>query len=157
MSLIRWEPRRAELHPLRSLQQEMDRFFNGWLSDRAWPSRGDWLAPFSGDMVPSVDLRETEGAYVLAAEVPGVKKEDLDVTFQGSVVTLSGERREEKERDERGYHRRESAFGSFKRSVELPGEVQADAVTAELKDGVLTLTFPKAEDRKANNRKIEVK
>lgn len=156
MALIRWEPRRAELHPLRSLEQEMERFFNGWLSDRSWPFKSDWLAPTEGSFVPSIDLKENESDYVLTAELPGMSKDDVEVNLANNVVTLSGERREEKETKEKSTFLKESFYGSFKRCVELPGEVKADDVKAELKDGVLTLTFPKADPETGGSRRIAV-
>lgn len=155
MALVKWEPRR-ELEPVRSLRQEVDRlfedFFRGW--PKPWSS--GWFAPAEGAFTPSIDLRETEKDFILTAEVPGLQKEDVDVNIMEQSVTIRGERKQEKETKEQDYHYRETSFGSFQRVVPLPAPIKADEARAKLKDGVLTLTLPKAEPSKPRGVKVKV-
>ncbi|MDW7712234.1 MAG: Hsp20/alpha crystallin family protein [Deferrisomatales bacterium] len=156
MALIKWEPRYGELEPVRSLRQEVDRlfedFFRGW--PRPWA--GSLLGQAEAAYAPSIDLRETDKELVLTAEVPGLRKEDVDVNIQEQSVTIRGERKEEKETKEQSYYYRESSFGSFQRVVPLPVPVAAEKAKAKLKDGVLTLTLPKAEPSKPKGVTIKV-
>lgn len=126
-----------------------NRFFNGavpgFVSDTEDSSTG-WL--------PSVDIRENEHAFVVAAELPGLKKDDIDVAIEDNLLTISGERKLEKETENDNYHRVERRYGSFRRSFSLPRIVDAGKVEAKFADGVLHLTLPKAETAKA--RKIAV-
>lgn len=132
---------------LRTLRREADevwrRFFGGALPP---------LEREEKTFVPSVDFRETEGGYELTAEVPGLKPEEIEVTLVGDILTLKGEKREEREGE---YHLVERRFGSFYRSFRLPEEVERAGLTAVRKDGVLTITLPKA--AKAVPTKVEVK
>jgi HSP20 family protein len=98
--------------------------------------------------LPPVDIRETEEAYLVTAELPGLTKKDVDVTVENSILTLSGERRWEKSSESETYHRMERAFGRFSRSFTLPHQVEADKVKANFKDGLLTVSIPKAEQAK---------
>lgn len=110
------------------------------LADRAW--------------MPAVDIAENETGYVVTAELPGVSKDEVSITFEAGVLTLSGERRFEEKQDGKNYHRIERAYGSFSRSFVLPAEVNADKVEANFQDGVLTVSVPKAEQAKP--RKISI-
>jgi HSP20 family protein len=103
---------------------------------------------------PPVDIEETENAYILRAELPGLTKDDLQITLENNVLRLSGERKVEKNVDQGNYHRIERVFGTFSRSFALPHEVDAEHVQARFENGVLTLTVPKAEQAKP--RKIEI-
>ena len=156
MALTKWEPRSGELQPVRSLRQEVDRlfedFFRGW--PRPWT--GGWLGQEEGTFAPVVNLKETEKEFVLTAEVPGLQKDQLDVNIMEESVTIRGERKEEKETKEQSYYYRESSFGSFQRVVPLPAPIVADKAKATLKDGVLSLTLPKAEPAKSRAVKIKV-
>jgi HSP20 family protein len=107
------------------------------------------------DWVPSVDVSETEGEYQIKAEIPDVKKEDVKVTVEDGVLTIQGERKQEKEEKGKKYHRVECSYGSFVRSFTLPDLVDEGKVKAEFKDGVLNLKLPKSE--KAKPKSIEVK
>jgi HSP20 family protein len=107
------------------------------------------------DWVPSVDVSETDGEYQIKAEIPDVKKEDVKVTVEDGVLTIQGERKQEKEVTGKKYHRVERSYGSFVRSFTLPDLVDEEKVKAEFKDGVLNLQLPKSE--KAKPKAIEVK
>ena len=104
--------------------------------------------------VPALDLSETPEAFLVEVTVPGLKAEDLNITVENNVLTISGEVRQEKESKERNYHRVERRFGNFQRSVSLPNRVKADAINASLENGVLHLSIPKAEEIKP--RRISV-
>ena len=104
---------------------------------------------------PRVDIEEDEEGYVIKAEVPGVRKEDLSIEIENNVLTIRGEKREEREEKEKKVYRRETYYGEFKRSFALPEHVDVEKVEAEFRDGVLMLKLPKVEEQKA--RKIEIK
>ena len=117
------------------------------------------LTPWTEDLsnrtwMPAVDIRETEEAYEVAAELPGMSKKDINITLEDNVLTLSGERRFEKESEKDNYHRIERAYGSFSRSFTLGHGVDSEGVKAAFKDGVLTITVPKREESKP--RKIAI-
>ncbi|MGM0402281.1 MAG: Hsp20/alpha crystallin family protein [Thermodesulfobacteriota bacterium] len=103
---------------------------------------------------PLVNLTETQEAYILRAELPGVSAEDLDIQTMGRNITVSGERRIAVDRSAK-YHRREREGGRFSRAIALPGEIDRDKVAAALKNGILQVTIPKAEAAKP--RKIDIK
>jgi HSP20 family protein len=100
-----------------------------------------------------MDLHETADQYVITAELPGLLRQDLEIQFQDSRLTLSGVRRESSSGYEQ-YHRIERGHGSFSRTFRLPAAIDADAITADLQDGVLTVTCPKATD--SSTRRIHV-
>ena len=107
------------------------------------------------EWAPLVDIVEDDNEYLIKAELPEVKKEDVKVTVQDDVLTISGERMFEKEEKDRKYHRMERAYGSFARSFTLPEDADGEKVVAEFKDGVLKVHLPKSE--KARPKSIEVK
>ena len=157
MALIKWEPRRGEVQPFRSLREEIDRvfedFFRGW--PRPWAGAGPTHLEVGA--TPTVDLKETEKEFVLTAAVPGISKDELNVTITEGGVTIKGEHKAEKEKKDDNYHYKETSYGSFHRMVSLPAEVVADKAEATLKDGILTLTLPKAEPSKKKQIEINVK
>lgn len=141
MALIRWQPRETF-----ALQNEIDSLVN-----RFW---GDVAAQKDSGWYPKVDVAETEDAFLVTAELPGLKREDVKVSFEDSVLTISGERKEETEQKEKTYYRRERAYGQFKRTFRVGTEVDVDGISASFADGVLQVTVPKAEVVKP--RQIEV-
>jgi HSP20 family protein len=104
---------------------------------------------------PAVDIFETDDAYVFAAELPGVRKEDVNVHIENGVLALDGQRKHEAEHNIRNYHRIEGSYGTFSRRFELPEGVDAESVDASFRNGVLTITVAKAQ--KAKPRKVAVK
>ena len=132
------------------LQDEMndlfDRFF-GWWGSPTTELVGQWW--------PVLELAEKEDHVIVRAEMPGLKREDIDVSVHGNVLTLSGEKKEEAEPREGACYCSERRYGSFRRDITLPAEVDADKVEATYKDGVLTLTLPKVEE--AKTKKIAIK
>jgi len=145
MSLTKYDPFRE----LRSLQDEMNRLF---MTSVPRGFGQEDLA--SGGWSPSVDIYETESEIVLEAELPGMNREDFEVSIENNVITLKGERNFEKKDEGDNYHRVERAYGSFSRSFSLPRSVSADSTSADFKNGILRVALPKKEEAKA--RKIQV-
>lgn len=146
MSITRYDPFRD----LRNLQEEVNRLFTGNVGrsfDDEGIARGSWS--------PSVDIYENKDHIILEAELPGMNREDFDLSVENNVITLRGERRFEKKDETDNYHRVERAYGSFTRSFTLPNTVTAEGANADYRNGVLRVTLPKREDTKA--RRIEVK
>ena len=146
MTLIRWDPFRE----LESMSDRLNRVFS-----RPTLSTSGREALTVADWLPTVDISETDSEYLIKAELPEVKKEDVKVTVENGVLTLQGERRQEKEEKGKKYHRVERSYGSFVRSFTLPESVDESAVKAEYKDGMLNLHLPKAE--KVKPKSIDVK
>jgi HSP20 family protein len=146
MSIVRYDPFRD----LRSLQEEVNRLFTGSMP-RAFDDEGIARGAWS----PSVDIYENKDQIVLEAELPGMKREDFDLSVENNVITIRGQRQFEKKDESDNYHRVERAYGSFTRSFTLPNTVTAEGANAEYKNGVLRVTLPKREETKA--RRIEVK
>jgi HSP20 family protein len=107
--------------------------------------------------VPAVDVTEDDKAYKIAAELPGLAEKDIEVSVSGDVITLKGEKRQEKEEKNKNWYLCERAYGSFERSFELPANVDRDKIVAEFSKGVLTVTLPKSAEAQKQQKKIEVK
>jgi HSP20 family protein len=133
-----WDP----FADLNRMQREVERNFFGPRNRQA-------------DFAPAVDVHEDAESLVLRAELPGVKREDIDIQVDANVLTLKGERKIEQEEEGRRYHRVERSYGTFVRQFQLPTNVDATKIDAELADGILTLRILKKAEQKA--RKIEVK
>ena len=141
MALIRWTD---PFRDIAVLQDRMNRVFGDFLE--RGPSREEGLE--TGTWVPSVDIYETKDAIRVRAELPGLDKEAVHVEVKDGVLTLRGERKFEREVKEENYHRLERAYGTFHRSFTLPSSVDAEKVTARMKDGVLEVDLPKKEQAK---------
>lgn len=148
MTLIRWNP--APFAPLRDLptiQDDVNRLFD---SLTRGPLRGDLNAVFT----PSVDIEETAEEFIFKADLPGVAQKDVKVTLMGDTLTIRGERKQEKATHGASQHRIERIHGMFERSFTLGAPVRNDQVKAQVRDGVLEVRVPKAEE--ARVREIEV-
>jgi len=145
--------RRRDLErPWLALHRQMNRLFEDFFGR-------DFLAePFRGltGWSPAIDLAETDEAIVVKAELPGLEPKDVDLELTGDVLTIRGEKKEEKEEKARSYHRVERSYGSFERAIQLPAAVKPDEVEANFKNGVLTVTLPKVEESKTRSVKIKV-
>lgn len=144
MALVQWQPRQAIYRRTPSMDSLLESFWgfgSGDAFEQAWS--------------PRVDVSETDGEVVISSELPGMKAEDVKITVADGVVTIEGEKKEERETEGRTAHRVERVYGSFRRSFRLPSAVNADEITATYEDGVLVVNLPKAEEAKA--RQIEVK
>ncbi len=144
-ALMRWDP-------FRELEEMSDRL-NRMFARPATRTNGKETMVVA-DWTPTVDISETDGEYQIKAEIPDVKKEDVKVTLEDGVLTIQGERKQEKEEKGKKYHRIERSYGSFVRSFSLPDVIDEEKVKAEFKDGVLSLHLPKSE--KAKPKAIEV-
>jgi len=146
--LTRWDPFRD----LISLREAMDRLFE---ESVVRPRTGDVVPRLSGTLV--VDMYETDEAVMVKTAIPGVDPEDIDISITGDTLTIKGETRAEEEVEEDHYVFRERRFGVFSRSLAVPVPVKSDEAQADFKDGVLTLTLPKAEDVKPKAIKVTAK
>jgi HSP20 family protein len=152
--LTRWEPfgslrqRGDVFSELTRMQQEMNRFFDEFFGERRTELiEGNWL--------PAVDVSETDSEMVVRAEFPGMTQDDIELNLQDNVLTLKGEKKQEKKEEKENYHRIERCYGSFTRSFTLPAGVKYDDVKATFKDGVLEIVLPKSEEAKP--KKISIK
>ncbi len=134
---------------LSRIRSEINRLFEDPFS-LAWPSTS-----FYEGWAPPVDIYEDHDKYIVKAEIPGMKKEDLNVSLDGNTLTISGERKHEEEKREGESYRSERYFGRFQRSVTLPIAVKGDKIDASYKDGVLSIQLPKSEEAKP--KQIQVK
>ncbi len=131
--LTRWDPFRDML---------------AMLGDESTTSRqGDYLLP--------LDVAENDNDYFVKASLPGVKPDNIDVTYRNGILTISGQTQKEQDVNNEQYHMRERSFGTFRRSISLPGDINPDKIQANFEDGVLNLTLPKSE--KAKPKRIPVK
>jgi HSP20 family protein len=144
MALIRWQP----FQEIESLQQEMNRLF-----DSLTTTNGE---RFSKAFVPAAEMHETPDAIHLKLEVPGMEAKDIDVRVSAEAVSISGERKEETQTEDKGMKRTEFRYGKFQRVIPLPARVQNTDVQAEYKDGILNLTLPKAEEEKNKVVKVNI-
>ena len=115
-----------------------------------------WPLPMMSMKAPSLDLFDEKDELVVKADLPGMSKEEIEVTVTGSVVTIKGEKKKEEEVKEKDYYRRERSYGSFVRSVELPCEVKSEQIKANFKDGVLEVRMPKTEEAKKKSVAIKI-
>ena len=119
--------------------------------DRLWP---EWRRDMGGESIPSVNFYEKDWEYHLTAEIPGLKKEDISVSFDHNRLTISGKRESEKEEEGKYFYVKETSTGSFSRSFTLPREVDEEKIEATYKDGVLTLKMPIRETSKTKKIKV---
>lgn len=144
MAIVKWDP-------WHDLEDIFDRYVKAGL-----PRVGTQESIAAGDWSPRVDIAETDGEFTIKAELPEVNKEDVHVSVSNGVMTLKGERKQEKEEKGKKYHRIERHYGSFCRSFTLPDDVDAANVTAAFKDGMLTVKLPKAAESKPKAIEINV-
>lgn len=137
MALMQWEP----LSESGTLQTEMNRFFNTFFAEP--PGNGG-----SRRWLPAMDLVETEDDFLLRADLPGMSEDDVTIELQGTVLTLSGERKPEHDGDDTGYYRLERGWGRFTRSLTVPEGIDSTGITARFDRGVLEVHIPKPEQQK---------
>ena len=133
------------------------------MTDRLGKVFGNWTRPFEvkeplklADFSPAVDIQETEKEFLLKVELPEVKKEDVEVTIQEGVLTITGERKLEKEEKGKKFHRVERAYGTFVRAFQVPSDADEKKITAEYKDGLLVLPLAKLEKPPAKTIQVKV-
>ncbi|MDD3626642.1 MAG: Hsp20/alpha crystallin family protein [bacterium] len=136
-----------------SMQEEMNKIFTDFF--RRAPEYGE--SYHDGIWNPSVDISETDNAILVKAEIPGVGKDDIDVTLHDDIITIRGEKKEEKREEKENCLLLERTYGKFQRSFRLPSEVDPNKIKASFKDGILNLELPKSERAKPKEIKIDVK
>ncbi|MCA1583383.1 MAG: Hsp20/alpha crystallin family protein [Acidobacteria bacterium] len=149
MSMVRFDPFRD----LAVLQDRMNRLFH---DAHGWSRRDEDALSTRGSWVPPVDIYEQDGALVLKAELPDMRREDIELSVENSTLTLRGERTVSADVKQESFHRIERAYGSFDRSFTLPAAVDVTKIAAEYKDGVLSVRLPLREEAKARTIKVEV-
>jgi HSP20 family protein len=158
------EPALAAWQPFESLRREVDRLFEDF-------DRGFWRTPFRSALAlepfwrreltwpatPAVDITESDKAYEITADLPGISEKDIEVKLAPGGLVIKGEKREEKEEKKKDYYLHERRFGAFQRSFRVPEGVEADKIEASFKNGVLTVTLPKTAEAQQVEKKIAVK
>jgi HSP20 family protein len=147
-----WKPLR-EITPFRDferMRRDMDRMWDSFFE------RGTLRGEEGREWLPSLDVAETKNEIVVKAEVPGLDPKDIDISLSDGLLTIKGEKKQEREEKEENYHLVERSYGSFTRSIRLPNEVQSDKIKASYKNGVLKVVLPKSEEAKKKEVKIKV-
>jgi len=144
MQLTKWDPFR-----------EMEDVFDRYSKALSWPRLGGQETMTHGDWVPRVDIAETAKEFLIKVEIPDVKKEEVKITVDNGILSIQGEKKQEKEEKGKKFHRVERYYGSFTRSFVLPDNVDETKIEASFKDGMLNLQIPKTE--KSKPKEIEVK
>lgn len=147
-----WRPF-EEISPFRDferMRRDMDRLWDTFFE------RGTLRGEDGSQWLPSLDVAETKNEIVVKAEVPGLEPKDIDISLSDGVLTIKGEKKQEREEKEENYHLVERSYGSFTRSIRLPKEVQSDKINASYKNGVLKVVLPKSEEAKKKEVKIKV-
>ena len=157
--------RPTEWRPFESLRREVDRLFEDF-------QLGSWRSPFGRTMfdvepfwrgeiswgkAPAVDVIDKEKAYEITAELPGMDESNVNVKFADGILTIEGEKQDEKEEKKKDYYLSERRYGSFQRSFRVPDWVDSDKIEASFKNGVLTVTLPKAPEAQKEEKKIAIK
>jgi HSP20 family protein len=145
MALIHWEPSQE----VGALQREINRLFDNFMAPLTRQEQG-WA------FIPSVEIDETPETVILSLEIPGMKKDDINVEVATDSVAISGERQSKSETKENGTVRSEFRYGKFHRLIPLPMHVDNQGVEAQYREGILKLTLPKAEEERRKTVKVEV-
>src|SRR5262245_49056883 len=147
MSIVRWNPARELL----GVQNEMNRLFSNFFDRDLFETsyrHSTWE--------PAVDISESAEEFLISADLPGLSKDDVKISYEDGVLTIRGEKKQEKETKEKNYHRVERSYGMFERSFRLPSRIEVKAIEAKFNDGVLNLRLPKAEDAKPKEIPIKI-
>ena len=148
MAILPVKKQEREGNELARIHNVMDSLlFGSFLGDRGWPNleHRRW---------PVIDIVENENDFVIKAEVPGCKADDIDISVSGNILTIRGEKKTEEKRKEKGYSHMERSYGSFRRDLTLSAGLDPDKIKASCKEGILTVTLPKSEKNKAVKVKI---
>jgi HSP20 family protein len=148
MDLIKW-------NPFKEIEDVMNRYRR--VGDYPFQSQGGFeTTMIKADWSPRVDIAETDQEYIIKAEIPEVKKEDIKVTIENGMLTIQGERKQEKAKKGKRYHRVECCYGTFSRSFRLPENVDESGIKADYQDAILTLTLPKSDMKKTGGKEIKI-
>jgi HSP20 family protein len=143
--IYKWEPFRDMVN----LRADMDRLFKSFFSGYPEEREGHWA--------PIIDIEEDKDSILVKVEVPGINKDDIKVTVRDNILSISGERKQEKEMKEKTFHRIERSYGKFSRTITLPTAVDAGKIKATYKDGILNVSLPKPESVKPKQIEVEIK
>lgn len=152
MALIRWNPEKELLN----IEKEFSRMFN-LFGNRFGLSKTDEDEYGTAEWSPLTDIYEDEENYKLKVDLPGIKKEDVKISFSDGQLSISGERKQENENKNSKYHRIERTFGKYYRSFSLPQKIVEEKIDAEFKDGQLIVNIPKSEEAKPKQLEIKIK
>lgn len=147
MSIVRWNPARELL----GMQNEMNRLLNNFFDRDFFETsyrRGLWE--------PAVDISESMEDFFVTADLPGLSKDDVKISYEDGVITIKGEKKQEKEEKDKNYHRVERSYGMFERSFRLPSRIDVNKIEARFKDGVLNLRLPKTEEARPKEIPIKI-
>jgi HSP20 family protein len=153
--LVKVEPAKA-ISPFEEIERRIEDFFRrpfSLLGPTWWPRL---RFPEIEEISPSVDIFEEGDDVVVKAELPGMKKEDIEVKLTDNTITISGEKKKEEKVEKKDYYRLERSYGSFCRAFSLPAEVQTDKAKAQFKDGILEVRIPKSEEAKKKEKKLMI-
>lgn len=139
-----WRP----LRELSNLRREMDDLWGNLTGEKEFlPTKGEWM--------PAVDVSETKDSLIVKAEIPGMESKDIDISLSGDLLTIKGEKKQKTEEKKENYHRIETHYGAFSRTIRVPVSVNSEKIKASYDNGVLKITLPKKEEVKA--KQIEIK
>lgn len=158
MEMERWRPGRGLIpwRPFRELE-EMERRFDDMLSWPLLPAVWRRIPTMEMGWAPAIDVFEKEDKFVVKAELPGMKEEDIDISVVGDTLTIKGERKAESEVEEEDYYYCERSYGSFSRSIDIPSNVDAKKIEANYNDGVLEVSLPKTPEVKPKKISVSAK
>jgi len=151
MNIVPWKSKENWLDPFDSIEKEFGNYFNFPILKAEAKNR------LAGIWNPAVDIFDEKDRIRIKADIPGLEKDQIDITAEGGVLTIRGEKKEEKEIKETGCVRSERYYGSFHRSFTLPSGVDTQKIDATYKNGVLELSLPKKEEAKSNQVKVQIK
>lgn len=163
--IIPWRKRRnggefsvSRRDPVDLLHRRVNALFDDFFEDFGSFLPASWLSQSEESFLasPNFEVSETGDEFRIKAELPGMDEKDIEVSLEGDLLTVRGEKKREREEKHRSYHVAEVTYGSFSRSMRLPDGIDLDHAKAQFKRGVLTLTIPKKEEVKANRRKLEI-
>ncbi|MBU0943209.1 MAG: Hsp20/alpha crystallin family protein [Proteobacteria bacterium] len=155
------QPRRPSYSPVGQIQQEMEQLFNNFL--KGFEQRGFGTEKFFTDSLtdglfkPTLDIGATEKEYAISVEVPGIDQKDITLEISNNILTIRGEKKQEHEEKQKDYYRIERSYGSFQRILSLPEDADQDAVKANFKNGILTITLPRNAVPQSKIKQIEIK
>lgn len=141
----------SRLKDLLDMRSELDEMFEDFFN---WGKSGEELSTMKWS--PSVDISENDESIVINAEIPGMNKEDINVSVKNDTLTIKGEKKKEREEEDENYHVVERSYGRFQRSFTLPDNVKSDEINANYKDGVLNITIPKTEEATSKEVKVNI-
>ncbi len=146
MDPMRWEPSRT----LSNLRDEVNSLFDRFFERTGLPSL------FEKSWTPAADIMETDENVVVSAEIPGISPQDLQVTIEGDVLSINGEKKQQSKEERNNFHRVERSYGAFARKIRLPAGIKAEQAQAAFKNGVLTITLPKQEVERKQTIQVKV-